>query len=162
MGLFDALGSIFGGAASGGAAGGPFGAIVGGLLGGLGGAAKEKENKALTKQQADLILRNAKEEALQKRQFDLEDRAYRQGGIAKFQQYYNPNFTALSAFHGGAPNAAPGGAAPSPMSNALSSPLALSPTSAAAIGGGGANVNPLVVSEPSKGRSGYLSGSYPR
>jgi len=161
MGLFDALGGILGGAASG-SAGGPFGAILGGVLGGLGGMSKEKQEKAMTKEQADLILRNAKEEALQKRQFDLEDRAYRQGGIAKFQQYYNPNFTSLSPGHGAMPMSAP---TPANSGGVFgNSAPASAPVTAPAPGGfgGGSNVNPLVVSEPSRGRSGYLSASLSR
>lgn len=170
MGLFDALGGILSGGASG-AAGGPLGMIVGGVLGGIGGMAKEKENKAMTKQQLDLMLRNAKEEALQKRQFDLEDRAYRQGGIAKFQQYYNPNYTSLSSGHAPIPGTQmgmPGGPGSTPLPNSSVAPGATTGSSTPSgsgtsngIGGfASASNNPLLANDDN-GRSGFLRQNAP-
>lgn len=165
MGLFDALGGII----SGGATGGPFGAILGGVLGGIGGVAKEKQSKEAIKTQLDLMLRNSKEEALQQRQFALEDRAYRQGGIAKFQPYFNANYTSLSSGH--APIPAPQMSTPGAgVAPALpSAPSAAGGTASGSVpplgnGPGGlgkfasASNNPLLSSnENDKGRSGYLT-----
>jgi len=95
MGLFDFVGSLFGGDDEsdglGGLLGGKSG-YLGMLFGGLSQYSNQKSKKEDVQKQADLALRNAQEMTELNRKYVLDDRAYRQQGLSNFNPYFNPQF----------------------------------------------------------------------